>query len=291
MFGKRVISLSIEGTTLRVLSSNGDSVESWDNIPFPSELVGRGHIINPMGLGGVIKDALAERKLSKGKVVCAFSATGAISRVLTLPKVDARQLGTIVEREARRLTDDSMGRNYIHWQALPSSNGQQQVYLLIIPRGPLHALTKTIEAAGLKASLIDLKAMALMKAVNRRNAIIANGEDNSIDTTIVRHDVPMVIRSVFLSDNMPSSDQAADHIGDEVMQTISAYADSHCDKPLPQQVPVFLTGAVSASVAAALNVTTLTGHPIGTLQPPLRYPDDLPVAEYAVNVGLILRTL
>lgn len=291
MFGKRVISLSIEGTTLRVLSSNGDSVERWDSVPFPSELVGRGHIINPVGLGGVIKDALAERKLSKGKVVCAFSAAGAISRVLTLPKVDARQLGTIVEREARRLTDDSMGRNYIHWQALPSSNGQQQVYLLIIPRGPLSALVKTIEAAGLKASLIDLKAMALMKAVNRRNAIIANGEDNSIDTTIVRHDVPMVIRSVFLGDNMPSSDQAADHIGDEVMQTLEAYSNSYCDKPLAQGVPVYLTGAVAGSVAAALNVTTLTGHPIGTLQPPLRYPDDLPVAEYAVNVGLILRTL
>ncbi len=291
MFRKRVISLSIDGTSVRVLSSSGDSVERWDNIPFPSEFVGRGHIINPVGLGGVIKDALAERKLSKGKVVCALSAAGTISRVLNLPKMDARQLGTIVDRETRRLTDDSVGRNYIHWQALPSSNGQQQVYLLIVPKGPLSALVKTIKAAGLKASLIDLKAMALMKAVNRRNAIIANGENNSIDTTIVRHDVPMVIRSVFFGDGVLSTDQAADRIGDEVMQTLAAYSNSYRDKPLPQQVPVFLTGAVAGSVAAALNVTTLTGHPIGNLQPPLRYPDDLPVAEYAVNMGLILRML
>jgi len=266
-------------------------VERWDNIPFPSEFIRHGYIVNPVGLGGVVKDALAERKLTKGKVVCAHSAMGVISRVLNLPKVDARQLESIVDREARRLTDDSAGRNYIHWQALSSSNGQQQVYLLIVPKGPLSALVKTMQAAGLKASLIDLKAMALMKAVNRRNAIIANGEGNSIDTTIVRHDVPMVIRSIFLGDNMPSPDQAADHIGDEVMQTISAYADSYRDKPLPQQVPVYLTGAVASSVAAALNVTTLTGHPIGNLQPPLRYPDDLPVADYAVNVGLILRML
>ena len=291
MFGKRVISLSIEGTTLRVLSSSGDSVERWDSIPCPSELVGRGYIINPVGLGRMIKDALAERKLSKGKVVCAFSAMGATATILTLPKMDARQLGTIVEREARRITEDSVEKTYVHWRVLPPSHGQQQVYLLIIPKGPLHALVKTIKAAGLKASLIDLKAMALMKAVNRRNAIIANGEDNSIDTTIVRHDVPMVIRSVFFGDGMPSTGQAADRIGDEVMQTLAAYANSYRDKPLPHQVPVFLTGAVAGSVAAALNVTTLTGHPIGNLQPPLRYPDDLPVAEYAVNMGLILRML
>jgi len=291
LFRKRVISLSIEGTTVRVLSANGDSVEKWDSIPLPPEFIRHGYIVNPVKLGELLKGALEERKLFKGKVVCAHSAMGVISRVLNLPKMDTRQMETIVNREARRLTDDSAGRNFIHWQALSSSNGQQQVYLLIVPQRPLHALVKTMEAAGLKARLIDLKAMALMKAVNRRNAIISNGEGNSIDTTIVRHDVPMVIRSVFLGDNMPSSDQAADHIGDEVMQTISEYANTHRDKPLPQQVPVYLTGAVSASVAAALNVTTLTGLPIGNLQPPLRYPDDLPVADYAVNVGLILRML
>ena len=291
MFGKRVISLSLEGATLRVLSASGDSVERWDSIPCPSELVGRGYIINPIGLGGVIKDALTERKLFKGKVVCALSAAGTISKVLNLPKVDARQLGTIVEREARRITEDSVEKTYVHWRVLPPSHGQQQVYLLIVPKGPLSALVKTIKAAGLKASLIDLKAMALMKAVNRRNAIIANGEGNSVDMTIVRHDIPMVIRSVFLGDGVLSTDQAADRIGDEVMQTLAAYADSYRDKPLPQQVPVFLTGAVAGSVTAALNVTTLTGHPIGNLQPPLRYPDDLPVAEYAVNMGLILRML
>jgi len=291
LFGKRVISLSIDGTSVRVLSASGDSVERWDNIPFPSELVGRGHIINPVGLGGVIKEALAERKLSKGKVVCALSATGAISRILNLPKMDARQLQTIVSREARRITEDSVEKTYVHWRVLPPSGGQQQVYLLIVPKGPLSALVKTIEAAGLKASMIDLKAMALMKAANRRNAIIANGEDNSVDMTIVRHDVPMLIRSVFFGDGVLSTDQAADRIGDEVMQTLAAYANSYRDKPLPQQVPVFLTGAVAGSVTAALNVTTLTGHPIGNLQPPLRYPDDLPVAEYAVNMGLILRML
>ncbi len=291
MIRKRIISLSIEGTTVRVLSASGDSVEKWDSIPLPPEFIRHGYIVNPAKLGELLKDALAERKLSKGKVVCALSAAGTISRVLNLPKMDTRQLETIVDREARRLTKDSVEKTNVHWRVLPSSNGQQQVYLLIVPKRPLHALVKTMEAAGLKARLIDLKAMALMKAVNRRNAIIANGEGNSIDTTIVYHDVPMVIRSVFLGDNMPSSDQTADHIGDEVMQAIAAYSNSYRDKPLPQQIPVFLTGAVSGSVAAALNVTTLTGHPIGNLQPPLRYPDDLPVADYAVNVGLILRML
>jgi hypothetical protein len=291
LFGKNILSLSIAGTTVKALSARGDSVERWDSVPFPANFIKKGCVADPVALGGLLKDALAERKLNKGKVVCALSAVGATSRVFNLPKVDAHQLETIISREARRLSDNSVEKSFVHWRTLPSSDGQLLVYLLIVPKRPLHALVKTIKSAGLKASLIDLKSMALMRAVNRRNAIIANGEENCVDMTIVRHDLPMVIRSVFFGNGMPSSDQAANRIADEVMQTLSAYAGSHRDKPLPQQVPVFLTGAAAGGAAAVLNVTTLTGHPIANIQPPLRYPDDLPLAEYAVNMGLILRML
>lgn len=291
MFGKNILSLSISGTTVRALSARGDSVERWDSVPFPAHFIKNGYVANPVALGKLLKDALAERKLAKGKVVCAISAVGATSRILNLPNVESRQLETIIGREARRLSNDSVEKSFVHWQVLLSSDDQIHVYLLIVPNRPIHAMVKTIKSAGLKASVIDLKSMALMRAVNRRNAIIANGEENCADMTIVRHDLPMVIRSVFFGNGMPSSDQATNRIADEVMHTLSAYADIHRDKPLPQQVPVFLTGAVAGGAAAVLNVTTLTGHPIGNIRPPLRYPDDLPLAEYAVNMGLILRML
>ena len=50
MFRKRVISLSIEGTTVRALSASGDSVEKWDSIPLPPDSIKHGYIVNPAKL-------------------------------------------------------------------------------------------------------------------------------------------------------------------------------------------------------------------------------------------------
>ena len=181
----KILSLSIEGTTLRILSADGDSVEAWDSVPFNPRFIRSGYVADPEGLGQVIKNALQERKLTKGKVVCALPAVGTTSRILSLPRVDTGQLGSIVQREARRVVGGSLDDSYLHWRALPLKTAQQQVYLLTVPKEPLHALMKAMATAGLKPRLIDLKSLALMRAVNRRDAIIANGESNSVEVVIV----------------------------------------------------------------------------------------------------------
>lgn len=288
---KQILSLSLEGTTLRILSANGDSVEAWDSVPFNPRFIRNGYVADPEGLGQVIKNALEERKLTKGKVVCALSAVGTTSRILSLPKVEKGQLGSIVNREARRVVGSSLDDSYLHWRALPLKTAQQQVYLLTVPKEPLHALMKAMATAGLKPRLIDLKPLALMRAVNRRDAIIANGESNSVEVVIVIDDVPTLIRSAFLGEELLSADYAVGRISDELVRTITFYNDSHHDEPLNPELPIYCTGAVAGSVPFAINVATLTGRPIEPLEPPLRYPAEMPAAHYMVNMGLVLRAL
>lgn len=291
MFTKRIVSLSIEGTSIRLVSANRGSVERWDSVPFPSHFIADGYVVDPTGLGRLLKDALAERKLSGGKVVCAHSALDSTSRILRLPRVDARQLPGIVSREARRISNGSVDTNYVHWQALPAANGFYRVCVLVIPKRPLRAFLKALQVAGIKPSFVDLKPLALVRAVNRRTAIIANGETNTVDMAIVVNDLPAVIRSVYIGSEMPTPDYAVDRIGDELLKSLSVYADSQRDRPLPSELPVYLTGAIGGGMAAALNVSTLTGRRVAQLKPPLRCPADLPVADYAVNLGLLLREL
>lgn len=288
---KRILSLSIEGTTVRILSASGDKVEAWHSAPFNPRFVRGGFVADAPGLGEVIKTAREEKKFGKGTVVCALPAVGTTSQILTLPKVDRGQLATIVNREARRLAGAALDESYLHWRALPSTMAQQQVYLLTVPKEPLHALIKAVEAAGLKPSIVDLKPLALMRAVNRRDAIIGNGESNSMEAVIVIDDLPVMIRSAFLGEEMLSQDYAVGRMSDELVRTIAAYNDSHHEQPLDPELPVYLTGAVAGSVAFAINVATLTGRPIEPLDPPLNYPSEFPVAHYMVNMGLVLRAL
>lgn len=288
---KRILTLSIEGTTVRILSASGDKVEAWHSALFNPRFIRGGFVADAPGLGEVIKNALEEKKFGKGTVVCAFPAVGTTSRILTLPKVERGQLATIVNREARRLVGAALDESYLHWRALPSTTAQQQVYLLTVPKEPLNALIKAAEAAGLKPSIVDLKPIALMRAVNRRDAIIGNGESNSMEAVIVIDDLPVMTRSAFLGEEMLSQDYAVGRMSDELVRTIAAYNDSHQEQPLDPELPVYLTGAVASSVAFAINVATLTGRPIEPLEPPLNYPSEFPVAHYMVNMGLVIRAL
>ncbi len=290
MFGKkRIISLSIEDTTARVVAAGNGSVDQWDAFPIPEDLVGNGSIANPQALGQVLRDGLEERELSKGKIVCSHAAVGTVSEMLQLPKIDPSKVQSVVNREARRLSNDTPARYHLYWQAMPSSNEHQRIYVLLIPRKPLRAFLSTLKSAGLKADLVDLKPMALMRTVNQRNAIIANGESSSVDVVIVVRGVPMVMRSVNQPDTSREAADGAARLGYELLQALSSYSESYRSHQLPQDLPVYLTGSFANEESTRLSVSSATNRPVGQLKPPLRYPDDFPVAEYAVNLGLIIR--
>lgn len=289
---KRIISLSVEGTTLRILGSHGASVDVWENVPFNPRFVKSDQIVDPQGLGEVLKNVLVNMKLAGGTTVCALSAVGSISRIIDLPPtVDKRQMESVVQREARRLAGAPLDDRYLYWRALPLRNGQLQVFVLIVLKELIHALMQAAAVAGLKPRFIELKPLALMRAVNRRDAIIASGESNTVEIVIVINDIPVLIRSIFIGEGVLSADYAVGRISDELVRTIAHYNDSHKDEPLDPELPIYLSGAVAGGIPFAINVATLTGRSIQPLEPPLSYPAELPLAHYMVNMGLILRAL
>ena len=289
---KRIIALSIEGTVLRILGSRGDSVDVWGSVPFRPSCVRNGHVADPDGLGGVIKNALVDMELTKGVYVCALPAIGSTSRIIDLPlEVDVAALGGIVQREARRFMGASLDDYYLHWRALPARTRHRQVFSLAVPREPLHALMEAMQKAAQIPKIIELKPLALMRAVNRRHAIIANGENSSVEMVIVVDDTPVLIFGTAFAEGALHPDYAVGRISEELVRTIGYYNDSHKDEALDPELPIYLTGALASSAPFSINVATLTGRLIERLDPPLRYPSELPVAEYMANMGLVIRAL
>lgn len=291
MAEKRIISLSVEGTTLRILTFQKGAVESWDSVPFNPQFVTMGQVADAQGMGGVIKSTLEERGLTSGRVVCALPGLRTMSRVISVPPVPKKELAGVISREARRVLSVSEEDNYLHWQLLPTETDTPQVYVLAVPKEPLHALMGAIREAGLRPYAVDLKPLALMRAVNRQDAIIANGESNSVELVIAADDIPTLVRSVFLGEGVVSQDYAVGRISDEITRTIDFYNNSNPENPLSPEVPIYLTGAAASGVSFALNVASLIGYPIQPLDPPLPCPEDLPVAEFMVNLGLVLKVL
>jgi len=288
---KRIISLSIEGTELRVLSFYRNSVESWASVPFSADLLRVGQVADSEGFAGVIKSALADEALVNSRVVCAIPGLRTMSRIIGLPKVSKAELDAAVSREARRLMAISLEDNNIYWQTLTTKTDEMQIFVLVVPKEPIDDFIAALQEAGIMAHAIDLKPLALVRAVNKQDAIIVNGESNSMELVIVVDDVPVLMRSVFLGEGVVSEDYAVGRIGDELGRTIAFYNESNIDNPLDPEVPVYFTGAVASGLPFALNVSALIGRPAQPLDPPLAYPEGFPVAEFMVNMGLILKIL
>jgi type IV pilus assembly protein PilM len=288
---ERIISMSIEGTDVRVVYSSGISIESWDSVAFDPQILKVGQIADPDGLGGVIRSALEGRDVGKSRVVCAMPGLRSVSRVMSMPRVGKKELPTVIPREVNKLMTVSEEDNYLHWQELPSETDQMQIFVLAIPKDPLLTFMEALRIAGLTPIAIDLKPLALVRAVNQKDAIIATGESNSMELVIVVDDIPVLIRSVFLGEGVVTQDYAVGRISDELGRTILTYNEINKDNPLDPEIPIYLTGAAAGGVPFALNVAALTGRTVQPLEPPVVYPEGFPIADFMVNVGLILKVV
>lgn len=286
---RHVVSLSVEGTNLRVLTMAGKSVETWFSVPLNPVFLREGYVANSAGLSEAIGKALKARGVGGGRAVCALTSLGSVHRIISAPQMARKDLANIVPRELRRAAIN-LDNYSVTWQVLPGKSGTLQVYIIGVPREPLVAFVETLRLAGIKPVAVDVKPLALARAVNRRNAIIAHGERDTIELAIVVDNVPVLMRSVYLgAETTPP--QVAARLADELERTLDFYNGTNSAAQLPSDIPIYVTGEVAAYPRFAENLTSALARNIAVLEPPLKLPEDLPAHLFAVNIGLVLKKI
>ena len=288
---KRIVAISIEGTDLRLLYFSGKSVESWDSVAFDPQILKVGQVADPAGLAAVIQNAFEGRDVTRAQVVCAMPGLRSVSRIITVPKVSKKELASVVPREVNKLMTISEDDNFLHWQPVATAEDKMDIFVLAVPKEPLNTFMEALNLAAIKPAALDLKPLALARAINQKDAIIACGESNSMELVIVVDDVPVLVRSVFLGEGTVTQDYAVGRISDELGRTILTYNEINKEHPLDPEVPIYLCGASAGGVPFALNVAALTGRTVQPLEPPLPLPPNFPIADFMVNVGLLLKVL
>lgn len=284
------VSLGIDGNSLRIVSFSGKKIDKWDSVGFAPQLVKEGLISNIAEMAQIIKQALTERKLSPKNVRCSLSSIGSTSRILELPQIRKSGVEVTIQREARRVMSISLDTNYLYWQLLPEGGPKQQVFVLATPKEPLQRLIQTCQNAGVTIGTIDLKPLALARAVNRRDAIIAHGEVDSIEITITINSLPSLMRGNWLRGESLNTDKITALLLQQIASTIEYYNDMNPTNPLPTDVPIYLTGEVALSPELAQRVSAISGRTVANLEPPVSYPAYFPIAQYMTNIGLILKS-
>ncbi len=290
-FSRLSVGLTYEGGVLRILVCEGQKVVSWDAIPFDPRLVSGALVVEPYSLGRFINDAFDRRALPRGRVHCAVPAVGVISRVIEIPHITGRERSRSVKAEAMRALGVSPGRYFVYGHPLDESEDASVVFVLAVPRETLRSIVDTMRAAGIVPRTVDLAPLALARGVGQSDAIILRLDPMGVDLVAVLDDVPLIVRSIAFGEQSLTLEEAQDAAIDLMSTELRRYEDVYVGSRIVQSVPVYLAGDLAGGLRLVDRVRTVTGHPLGRIAPLIDYPEDLPMTDYLVNIGLALKDL
>jgi len=284
-----VTTLVMEATDLRFLTAQGGRVGIWGSFPLPRGLVSQGQVTRVSEMGQIIGDLFAAEGLGRERVVTSVSGLRSISRVLTMPGLPASQLKQAVSREARREMPVSIEGLYLSWQVLSQTGNRQRVYLLGVPRELIDAQVQALQVAEVPVQGMDLKPLALVRAVNQREAIIANLEQDELGISVVADYLPALMRTFSLESEDLDVRGKIDRMVIELQQTVSFHNDTRSGLPMEPDAPVYVTGRALDDRDAFGYLASALDRPVERASLPIRCPEELPLGEYAANIGLALK--
>lgn len=286
---KKTVSLDFDGRVVRMLVTKRNKILQWDSASLAPEMMDEGLIQDPKSVGEGLAQFLEKRKVSKRRVVTSVSGNRSVSRVLTLPKIKDNQLEEAVQRKAKQEMPLPMDETYLSWQVLKSENEHLEVYALAVPKPIIDQQLETLKFAGIKPRLMEFKSLALVRMINRADAIIVNLEHQSLGVIIVLSGIPEIIRSVPLSMEEGESANRIERLALELNRTTQFYDDGHRERPLPPNLPLYATGALFENGLMLEQFARATPFPVSLPEPPYQLPVDFPLARFSVNLGLAMK--
>jgi len=286
---RNAVTLAIESTDVRLLTTRNGRVDKWRSVDLPPGLVVEGVITDAAEMGNILDELLKPDQLDRKHVITALSGLRAIPRILNLPRLQASLMEQTIAREARREMPLSVESLYISWHSLPAEGEQQRIYLLGLPRESVDAQVHSLQAAGITPYVMDLKPLALIRAANQEEAVITNLERDTFDVILASNYAPAIMRTFSLAEEKGDVQVKVDRLLEELAQTIRFYNDSHRGAVLKPATAIHICGRELNTPEMLEYMRSVSDRAVERLTPPMPCPEDLPVMEYATNLGLLMK--
>jgi Tfp pilus assembly PilM family ATPase len=286
---RKSVTASLEGASLRLLLFENQRVVGWSDLPVADRAARASQINDPVALGAAVDEAFEQLSLPRRDVAWALPGYQSTTRILEIPSLRGVELRLAIEEEFERILGASSSDFYLNWQRLEGRVRQRFVFVIAIPKSTVLGAIEALEAADIQPRTMDLRPLAIVRALGCADGVVANLEDGSLDIVVVDRSVPSVIRSLPLVGAAMARDAAQNRLVEEIERTLAHYDDANPDRPLDVDAPLYLTGSLATGIALAERVRSVTRHPIGRLKPLGRIPPELPVVDYLVPLGLSLK--
>ncbi len=286
----RIVTLEIDATAIKLMEVSDRRVIRWASHSLEPTMFEDGVISDPLAVSTVVKQLMASSGIKATDVVASISGLYSVNRIVEASSLPG---GLTPQQAALEAADGIMPsaieKLYLSWQTIAISEDRQQVMLVGVPRDIVDAEVQALRAAGINPYILDFKTIALARAVNREQALIFNIDLSSFDVIIVVNGIPEVMRTIAWQQEDFNIEDMAEYLAMNLGLTVGFYNSHHPNTPLPPATPLVITGQMSGDLDLVEELQTRVRYHIEPLAPPLDCPEHMPVAQYAVNIGLALK--
>lgn len=283
------LTISVEPTEVRLAVAEEEQILRWASAPLPDGATHNGQVARPTPFGEVVKGLVRELDAPRRKAVVSLNGRGALVRIIDMPSVPPDLLEEAVRREARRELPLPLEELYLSWQVIDDQGPRLQVFLVGTPREAIDNCVAGLRSAGVRPTAMDLKPLALVRAVNRPNVVLVSLEREAGSIVMVRGFVPRIVRSVASPGGEARSlEERVDNLIVEAQRTIDFYSSTTTERSSGSP-RICLVGALAGEVEVRSRFEARWSliEPV----PPIPLPEELPRLTYLANVGLALKEL
>ncbi|MFH1087612.1 MAG: pilus assembly protein PilM [Chloroflexota bacterium] len=288
---KRIVTLYVDDTGLRLLVVRDRQIEQWAELPLEPGVVKDNVVVKEAELAAQIRRLFQGSKVKTRKVIVGLSGLRCLSRPMTLPQLPRDMLDEAVPREARRSLPVPLDQLHISWQTIPAPEGKTRVFLAAVPRLTADALLNALRQAGLRPYFMSLKPLLLAKVMEQAMGVIVDVQTTEFDIVVVSGGVPQPVRTIPFASQGLSWQEKLTMIRNDVDRTLAFHNSNNPENPLGSSIPIFASGDLADESELLAALSKETEHPVLPLPSPLKCPDGFHTSRYMANIGLALHML
>ncbi len=154
-------------------TKTGPKVVAFGVAPVSRDIVDEtGFILDPEGLGALLKDVLTRARIQTRQAICSISSqSGLVIRVIEVPKMNASELDKSMKWEIERQIPFAANTEAITDYGVlapppgASDDANMEVLLAAVPKDVVDAFVKALQVAKLQPVAIDAETLAAGRAV------------------------------------------------------------------------------------------------------------------------------
>lgn len=287
---RQIATMTIEHGVIKLLVCQGLEVLDYRVLLANPRFFREGQVSNSPRVAALLLNVLPDMQGDFSRVVGGVPGFQNRLRLMQFPKAQGLDPKVIIPQEASRTMRVSVETYDLSWLQLPDRLDRTRWLVLANSRRSIGSLVDTAQQAQMGLKVLEPRAFALARVVNSLEAVVAWTAPDGCDVVIVKDSVPVEHQSIFWGAELVEDTVLGDRLTEVVGRTISTFNTSSPEGPLSEDAPLFVLGsAMGREPAIAASVVRNLGRIAGSIELPLIVPEDFPIQDLIVNIGLILR--